>query len=743
MRASTRDGRDRGWAGELTGGLVAALFVMPAVLGCGVIVFAPLGAAFQSQGIQAAFGATIAAALFRWLMGAGSLHVNAPRATQAALLAGLLGQAMHLADAGGFDAPAGVLLALPVLALGVAALFQLLLGALRLGDVLKFIPQPVVAGFVNGFALVILLQQLPNLLGLPEGTGLAALWSGNGAVNPWAFGLGALAVAGVWLLGDRLPGLPGPLIGLAAGTLAFQALATAIDPALLGVTVKAPPPGLPFAPSLEAVAGLINHPLSGLMLPSILATGVTLGIVSSIQSLLSAAAADALLRSRHDSSRELMTQGGANLVSSLLGGTVTGGSPLYTRVAVRNGACSDRANLFVGLGLLAAALGLGPLMERIPLSVMAGMVVITVMRPDDWTLQMVTLLRRQQTRATRIELLQNLAIVVTVALLVAMADVLVALAVGMALSVVVYLRRSAVSVLRRSYTGDRVHSQTGRSAADMELLERHGGAIAVMELHGPVFFGSAENLARNAEAMVEGRETLILDLGRVNDVESTGILVLRRLDERLAREGRTLLLAGMGKGRGLRRMLRDMGFDRPETEGRIHADLDGALAAAEDRLLARLAGGEAVEDELALRDHPSLLGLTEAQLDLLSLTARRVVFAPGDRILREGSTDNSQFFLVRGRVRVEKRAPDGEQTVRVGSIRSGAVFGEMAMLTGEPRSADVVADSPVVCYELTAEDVAMLDGLDPSISFLLLRNIAVELTGKIARMSRAVTMGDA
>ncbi len=750
--AGFRNGRSSGagrtgtgirWRDEATGGLVGALFVMPAVLGCGLIVFQPLGADFQALGIQAAFGATIAAALFRGLIGGRGLQVNAPRATQAALLGGLLVQATQTA-AGGDTVPAAAMTAIVFLALAVAGLAQLLLGALRLGDLLKFIPQPVIAGFINGFALVILLQQLPSLLGLPDGAGLTAFARGAASLNPWALALGIAAAAGVWGIGERRSVLPGPLIGLAAGTLAYWSLAHWLgDPAPLGVTVKAPPPGLPFALSLPGIGELIAHPVFRAMGPSIAATGLTLGMVSSIQSLLSAAAADSLLRHRHDSSRELLTQGGANLLSAALGGTVTGGSPLYTRVAIHNGARTDRANLFVGLGLLAAALGLGPLLEAVPVSVMAGMVIVTVLRPDDWTLQLVRLLWGRRTSAARGELVQNLAIVVIVALLVATSDVLVALAVGMGISVIVYLRRAAVSVVRRSYRGDRVHSQTGRSPADMEALETHGGAIAVMELHGPVFFGSAENLARQAEALAAGCETLILDLSRVNDVESTGVLVLRRLDERLARSGVVLLLAGVWKGRGLRALLRDMGFSAPEEEGRVHGDLETALALAEDRLLARLTGGGGADErELPLSDHPSLHGLTRAQFDLLALTARRVAFGPGDRILTEGSTDNSQFLLVKGCVRVERRLHEAGHAMRIGSIRSGAIFGEMAMLTGEPRSADVVADSNVVCHELTAADLAMLDSLDPAISFILLRNIATEVTLKVRRMSRTASLSD-
>lgn len=732
------------WREEAAGGLVGALFVTPAVLGCGVIVFQPLGPSFQAAGIQAAFGATIAAALLRGLAGRGGLHVNAPRATQAALLGGLLLTALQAAEAGGWSVSPLVLMAAAFLALLTAGLFQAALGLLRLGDTLKFVPQPVIAGFVNGFALVILLQQLPYLLGLPGRTDWAALAAGTAAVNPWALSLGLLTAAAVWRLGERSGLVPGPLVGLIGGTLAHHLLATLAGPGVPGPVIGALPAGLPFRLTPPDMAELLVHPIFPALAWPILVTGVTLGVVSSIQSLLSAAAADALLRSRHDSNRELLTQGGANALSALAGGTITGGSPLYTRVAIRNGARTDRANLFVAAALLAAALGLGPTLGLVPVSVMAGVVIVAVLRPDDWTRQQVRLLARRDAPAARAEALRNLGITLAVALLVAAADVLVALAVGMGLSVLLHLRRASVSVVRRTYHGDRVHSLTGRAADDMERLEAHGRAIAVMELHGPVFFGSAENLTRAAEELARGADTLILDLARVNDLESTGVLVLRRLDDALKRDGRTLLLAGLGKGRGLRRLMRDMGFDRPEAEGRVFGDLNSALVLAEDWLLERLAGADGGRGaEVPLREHAGVRGLTQAQFDLLSLTTRRRCFAPGERILAEGETSDSVYFLVRGRVAVEKRPSLGEEPIRVAGIRAGAVFGEMALVTGEPRSADVVADGPVVCYELTTGDMAMLDSLDPAITFTLLRNIATEVTVKMRRLTGALSAMEA
>jgi len=148
---------------------VGALVTLPIVLSCGVVYFQGLGPAFVAAGIGAAFVSAIVAALVAGLFGGPPLHVSSPKTSHAAILSGLIGAlASQRAFAEAFPGPAapGGLMAVCFIVLGVAALCQLLLGASRLGGLVKFVPYPVLAGIINGFALQIILGQLPNALGV-------------------------------------------------------------------------------------------------------------------------------------------------------------------------------------------------------------------------------------------------------------------------------------------------------------------------------------------------------------------------------------------------------------------------------------------------------------------------------------------------------------------------------------------------------------------------------------------------
>lgn len=733
--------------GDVVSGIAGVLFLTPSILGCGVIVFQPLGTTWLPAGIMAAFATAIVVAVLRGLIGGKPLHVNAPRPTQAAFLAALMVQvsaipAFEQAAAANPDARAGLLVAVAALSLAVSGVAQVALGLARLGELVKFVPFPIVAGFFNGFIIQITVTQVPYLLGLKHwGEVRTVLTGAGGAVNLWALALGLLAGAIAWKTPRALHRVPAALVGLAAGTAAYHlAGRLLVDPAVLGPTLGALPDGLPITLRLADIGDLLGHPVFPDLAWPILAAGMTLAFVSSIQSLLSATVADALFKTRHDSNRELMVQGAGNVLSALCGGTASGGSPLHTRLIHANGGGTPLANLVLGLSLLAAIWGLNDAIGLIPLSVMAAAVIVTIVGTvDDWTRQLIHRLRTNANPATRPDLLANLAILLLVTGLVAFVDVRAALGLGMFVTVAIFLKRSGASVVRRIYGGDQVHSNTARPSATMRKLEQHGAAIAVIDMQGPVFFGSADRLAQRAEAVAAGADTLILDFRRVSDVDSTGALILKRLDDTLAQTGKTVLLAGLPDGSVLRQFVRDIGFDRPEAEGRVFADVNGALGRAEDALLTRLGDADAAsEPEIRIQDHESLRGLGDGQIDILAVMLRRREFAPGERIIAEGDAGDTLYFLMKGQVSAQKRLPCAQRALRLGGIRAGTIFGEMALITGEVRTADIVADSPVVCYELTSADIATMGSIDPGIAFILLRTITAELTIRVKKLNHAL-----
>lgn len=699
---------------------------------------------------MAAFAAAIAAGLVTAFSSGSHLHINAPRTTQAALLASLMAQVMDspaFSGSAGTQVHASLLMAVVFLALLQGGIVQIGLGLLRLGEMVKFVPQPILAGFVNGFVLLVFLKQAPYIVGADDWAGVWAMLHGSVAPGIWPLGLTLLAGGAALLSRRYASGLPATVVGLIVGTLGYHALAWSgvVTTTGLGPVLGHLPTGLPFHWTGSEIGAVLLHPDFPVVALSILATGITLGVVSSIQSLLSAATIDMQRGVKRDSNRELVSQGAANCASALLGGTVTGGSPVYTRLVMANGGYSPRASLVLAITLLGLVLGLGPVLGQVPLSVMSGMVIVSVAASvDDWTLRLIRGLlpsgRGRGARAvtTQGHLVFDLGIVALVSVLVMVVGVIPALGVGLIASFLLFLRQSHFSVVRRIYHGDLVRSRTGRSHFAMQKLREHGQAIAVIELNGPLFFGSAEHLASRVEQEVKrgGCATIILDFRRASSLDSTGALVLQRLDQSLAGAGVLLLLAGLPENAPMRRFLREAGFEGAHTRYLVYPDFNMALSEAEDRLLNRLDGALTNPPAMTLAEHPGLRNLTPAQINLLLVVLRHRTYAPGERIITGDDGGNTLYLLLEGTVSVIRKQTGGDIITRVATCQPGSIIGEMALVTGEPRSADVIADTPVVAYELASTDLAMLDSLDGRISFLLLQNIATELTMRVRRLNQ-------
>ncbi len=237
-RADLREGLAPGavtgasWRGELAGGATSAAVGVTLALSTGLIAFAPLGPAFAAIGVEAAFAAAIAGNVVATLCGGSVLGGSGPRASVALVTAGLVASlAQDPAIAPAVHGPAR-LLALTATTVALAGLLQVLFGLFRLGKVVRFVPYPVVAGFMGGIAVLIVLAQLPHLAGVaqPGRPTLAqfAHW------QPWTAALGAGTAALIVVIGTRTRPVPGLVVGLAAGTLAYHAVATLVPGAVLG-----------------------------------------------------------------------------------------------------------------------------------------------------------------------------------------------------------------------------------------------------------------------------------------------------------------------------------------------------------------------------------------------------------------------------------------------------------------------------------------------------------------------------
>ncbi|MFE2964436.1 SulP family inorganic anion transporter [Streptomyces sp. NPDC059340] len=516
---------------DLLAGLTVAVVALPLALGFGVS---------SGLGAEAGLATAVVAGALAAVFGGSNLQVSGPTGAMTVVLVPIV--AAH--------GPSGVL------TVGLMAGVMLVaLALLRAGKYMQYVPAPVVEGFTLGIACVIGLQQVPNALGVtkPEGDRvLVVTWRAleEFANNPnWTAVAFALAVAAVMLIGARWwPTIPFSILTVIAATVIAQTA---------GLEAAKPigdlPSGLP-APSL---AFLDLGSLGSLLTPA-----VAVAALAALESLLSASVADGMTVSqKHDPDRELFGQGLANIAAPLLGGVPATGAIARTAVNVRTGAGSRLAALTHAAVLAVIVFAAAPLVSRIPLAALAGVLLATAIR----MVEVGSL--RAMARATRSDaLILVLTAVATLAL-----DLVYAVIIGLVVAGALALR--AVAKQARL---DQVPLDRGdHSAEEHALLAEH---IVAYRIDGALFFAAAHRFLLELAEVADVR-VVILRMSRVTTVDATGALVLKDAVEKLNRRGIAVMTSGIRPGQ--RQALDSVGaLELLRLEGREYATTPEAIRGA-------------------------------------------------------------------------------------------------------------------------------------------------------------------
>ncbi|MFJ6645403.1 SulP family inorganic anion transporter [Streptomyces sp. NPDC091290] len=520
---------------DLLAGLTVAIVALPLALGFGVS---------SGLGAQAGLATAVVAGALAAVFGGSNLQVSGPTGAMTVVLVPIVG----------VYGPAGVL------TVGLMAGVMLVaLAALRAGKYMRYVPAPVVEGFTLGIACVIGLQQIPHALGVPKPEGdrvLVVTWRAVEAFvqspNWTAVGL-AVAVAALMLVGARWrPAVPFSIVAVIAATVVAQlAHLDAAEP------IGDLPSGLP-TPTLSF--------LDPGALGSLLAPAVAVAALAALESLLSASVADGMtVGQRHDPDRELFGQGLANIAAPLFGGVPATGAIARTAVNVRTGATSRLAALTHAAVLAVIVFAAAPLVSRIPLAALAGVLLATAIR----MVEVGSL--RAMARATRSDaLILVLTAVATLAL-----DLVYAVIIGLVVAGALALR--AVAEQARL---DQVPLDRGdHSAEEHALLAEH---IVAYRIDGPLFFAGAHRFLLELTEIADVR-VVILRMSRVSTMDATGALVLKDAVEKLTRRGILVLASGVRPGQ--RQVLDSVGaLDLLQPDGRAYATTPEAIRAARDHL---------------------------------------------------------------------------------------------------------------------------------------------------------------
>ncbi|SDB07046.1 glutaminase A [Bauldia litoralis] len=290
------------------------------------------------------------------------------------------------------------------------------------------------------------------------------------------------------------------------------------------------------------------------------------------------------------------------------------------------------------------------------------------------------------------------------------------------------------AVIRRELSGTVVRSKRVRSPQERSLLDDKGDLISVVEVQGGLFFGSTERLVRRVDAIAAEAEFIVLDLRRVHDADKAARRLLRDLLAWLRARDRHLVFAHLPDDGPLASLRDEMTAD-DDTAARVFDHRDQALEWCENQLIAEFdEGGDRTKFSLGQLD--IFKGLDRDDLRVLEGLVRPMVFEPGQTIVREGDEANLFFVVARGTVTIQLRLDsenESERLVRVASMGPGVTFGEMALLDGGYRSADVVADERVVCYGFSVEQLREVGKTHPALFTTILGNMMRDFSERLRR----------
>jgi SulP family sulfate permease len=675
----------RALIGDAWGGLGAMLVALPSAIAFGVTIFAPLGASYAAQGALAGLLGATALGLLAPALGGTNRLITAPCAPAAAVLSAF---ALELWKED--TAPQAILLMLALIAAAAGAL-QVLFGAARLGQLIKYMPYPVVSGYLSGVGLIIVLSQTPKFLGAPQGV---SFWHALMFPDAWrwqAIAVGSATIAVVLVAPKLTKAVPATILGLAAGLIAYFAIALD-NPRLLSLRGNSLVVGEfrggggeglfgAAAESWKAVRWLTMDELALIAIPAL-----TLAVLLSIDTLKTCVVLDALTRSRHDSNRELIGQGIGNAAAAAVGGIPGAGTMGATLVNLSSGAQTRASGVLAGAFSLLALLLLGDLIRWVPIAALAGILIVIGVRMIDW--RSIQFLRNRST-------MLDFAVIAAVVIVAETHSLIAASGAGIALAIVLFIREQVgASIVHRRSLGNEVFSRQIRLPEEMKVIQARGAETAIFELQGSLFFGTADQLYRALEPELKVRRYVILDLQRVQSVDITAAHMLEQIEDMLAERGGALLFSDLPRslpsGRDMQRYFDEVGLARGEHRARVFEELDNALEWVENRVLEEEHLARAAEKPLELREIDIFAGRKEETLAALEACLERRSYKAGERIFSRGDAGDELYLIRRGAVRIV--LPLGERdSHHLATFGRGNFFGEMSFLDRDARSANAVA----------------------------------------------------
>ncbi|WP_274650823.1 SulP family inorganic anion transporter [Paenibacillus humicola] len=484
------------------------------------IVAIPLAMSFAiASGVKPQFGiyTTIIAGFLISLLGGSRFQIGGPTGAFIPVLLGIVLQFGY-----------GDLLIAGML----AGVLLILMGVFRLGALIQFIPRPVTVGFTSGIAVIIFSGQIANFLGLRDIkrhddflSSMKEIGLHISTVNPYSITTAAVCLAVIVLMPRLLPRIPASLIGLVASALVASVF---------------------FHGKLATIGsayGVIPSTLPTLVIPhltfdkiiQLLQPAFVIAMLGGIESLLSAVVADGMSGSRHNSNRELIGQGIANLAAPLFGGIPATGAIARTATNIKSGAASPVSGMVHSIAVLIILMAFAPLASAIPLAGMAPILMVVAWNMSE---------RKEFVHMLKMKSGDSLVMLLTF-LLTVLTTLTTAVEIGLVMAVLMFVIRMRDSLIVSKVLPD-PSSQSGKVRPSAVHDRRDCPQISIYSIEGPLFFGAANQFERSmADTLRLRPKVLLLRMAKVPFIDATGEAHLASVVGRFRRSGGTVLVSGI------------------------------------------------------------------------------------------------------------------------------------------------------------------------------------------------------
>ncbi|MDP1785047.1 MAG: SulP family inorganic anion transporter [Sulfuricurvum sp.] len=449
-----------------------------------------------------------------------------------------------------------------VLATIMAGFLLIIMAFARAGELIKFIPYPVITGFTSGIALLIVFSQLRDFFGLsittmpPDFIDKLVLYATHlHQTNPFAVLVALGSIAIIVIIKNTYPKIPGPIVVVTLSALAVWLLGIPID--TIESRFGAIPSMLPTPVFPDITFAKIR-----LLFPD----AITIAVLAAIESLLSAVVADGMAGTKHKPNTELLAQGVANIASSIFGGLPATGAIARTATNIKAGAISPVSGIMHALWLLLFMILLAPLIVKVPLAALSAILIVVA-----WNMSEIKHIQSimKAPRADRVVLVVTFALTVLV-------DLNFAIQAGISLAAILFIHSMMQAVEIKAYDEEEEENDDPDATSKKTIPK----GVEVYEINGPLFFGVAEKLVDILSLFESPPKAFILRLRHVPMIDAAGLHALEVLNQKLKDTHSVLILSGVNKT--VQMYIRNSKLDKKIGEANIVDHIDKAIRRANE-----------------------------------------------------------------------------------------------------------------------------------------------------------------